>query len=301
LSRFSRRLIFLWVGFTIGKSILKANGSMMENKEQKVYIFLSIVLLIAIIGIVVFMILPKYLPKTPDQIIQKIDFSTSDWIEDYVEKSVEVYGKDFYLNSAFTYNLRSNKMVLTYATQKTVEEVRDHYLELPGAEPSGRNDETSLNISAELEGGDLRIYNYYSSISRVIELELVLNPELADRIIPQLEEAYPASRLGTIIELDDLVTGDFYGGYVRYRYDDLDGFHYPDIPIFSRAYFYSGTEIDYQSVLEKLMEAYQDHQYDETQDTDYFRINGQNVSVSLFTTDRDETVVSISHQDNIQE
>ena len=274
---------------------------MMENREQKVYIILSIVLLIAIAAVVVFMILPRYLPKSPEQIIEKIDFSSSDWIEDYLEKSVGIYENDFYLNTAFTYNLRSNKMVLTYATQKTVEEVREHYLELPGAEPTGRNDEISLDISAALQDGHLRIYNYYSSISRVIEIEFVLNKEQADVIIQQLEEAYPTEKVEAFVELNDLLTGDLFGGYVRYRYDDLDDFNFPGVPIFSRAYLVEGTDIDYQVLTERLQGAYPDHRFDDTQGTHYYRIGGPILSVSMFTTDFDETVVSVSYQDIPQE
>ena len=51
----------------------------MENKNQKSYLILSILLLAAIIVIVGFVIVPRYLPKTPEQILEKIDFSGSAW------------------------------------------------------------------------------------------------------------------------------------------------------------------------------------------------------------------------------
>ncbi len=48
-------------------------------------------------------------------------------------------------------------MIVTYASQKSVEEARDHYSALPGAEQIGRNDETSLSIAADKNGQPFKI------------------------------------------------------------------------------------------------------------------------------------------------
>ena len=127
------------------------------------YKILSIILLLAIILMVVFVIIPKYTPGPTEQTAEKIDFSTSAWIENYVEDTIGLFGKDFYLNTAFSYNPRSNKMIVTYASQMSVEAARDHYSSLPGAEQIGRNDETSLSITAEKNGQPLR---YTTTIPR---------------------------------------------------------------------------------------------------------------------------------------
>ncbi len=68
----------------------------------------------------------------------------------------------------------------------------------------------------------LKLINYYSSISRVFELELVLDPEKAELVIAQLEGAFPAQELAQINEIQEIIKGDLFGGYVRYRYDELD-------------------------------------------------------------------------------
>jgi hypothetical protein len=273
----------------------------MENLNNNKYKFLSIALVVAIVGIIIFVIIPNFSPVTPDKIFEKIDFSNSAWIEQYMEKSVGLYENDFYHNSAFSYNIRSNKMIVTYVTQKSVEEVRDHYLSLPGAELTGRNDETSLNVTAEVNGEALRIYNYYSSVSRVIELELTLDASLAEQVISQLETAFQAEEIVKISEIDDLASGEIFGGYVRYRYDDFDDFSHPYIPIFSRAYLYDGSEEDFNRTIDILNETYSSYQYDETQNTNYYRINGQIVSISFFVTDSNEKVVSISLQKETDE
>jgi len=125
----------------------------MEKKENQFKI-LAILLVIAIISIIGLVIVPKYLQQTQEETVEIIDFSSSSWIENIMEDQVSFFEKDFFLNSAFSYNPRSNRILVTYATQKSVSEVRDHYLALPGAEQTGRNDETSLNITAQIEGQD---------------------------------------------------------------------------------------------------------------------------------------------------
>lgn len=204
----------------------------METAENK-YKILSIALVIAIIATITFAIVPKYLPKTPEKSLEKIDFSNSAWIEGYLEKSVDLFGKDFYVGTAFSYNIRSNKMIATYASLNSIEEARDHYLTLPEAELSGRNDGSSLNITANIDGQDLRVYNYYSSISRVFELELILDESRADTVIGQLEMAFPADAVTQIDGIEELIAGKSFGGYVRYDYDQFDGFTHPYLPIFS--------------------------------------------------------------------
>jgi predicted DNA-binding protein (MmcQ/YjbR family) len=255
------------------------------------------VLIVGIVVLVVDVIIPKYTPRTPERLIQEIDFSNPRWIEEYVEMSVGTFGKDFYVNSAFTYNVRSNKMVVTYASQNSVEEARDYFLELPGAELTGRNDETSLNVAARINDQELRVYNYYSSVSRVFELELTLPPDHSQQVVNQLELAFPAELMMGIPEIQDILQAEVFGGYVRYRYDQLDEFYYPDLPIFSRAYFFSGTETDFEGMVEDLVAAYPDYRYDETQDLHHFKVDGRIISLGDFLTDAGDNVVSISFQE----
>ncbi len=267
----------------------------MEKKENQFKI-LAILLVIAIISIIGLVIVPKYFQKTPEETVEIIDFSSSIWIENIMEDQVGFFEKDFFLNSAFSYNPRSNRMIVTYATQKSVSEVRDHYLALAGAEQAGRNDETSLNITAQIEDQDLRIYNYYSPISRVIELGLTLDSVSAEQIILQLEDEFPAQELEKIDDIQEFMAGDIFGGYVRYRYDELDEYTYPYIPIFSRAYIHSGVEEDFDSAITALNKEYSNYKYDQTQNTYYYKINNQIISINHFVTDLNEQIVSLSIQ-----
>jgi hypothetical protein len=247
----------------------------LDKKDDRKYSIISIFLFAGIVAILIFVIIPKYSPLTPDRIVEKIDFSKSGWIEQYVDKSVGIFGMDFYQNTAFSYTPVSNKMVVTYASQKSVEEARNFYLALPGAQQSGRNDETSLNVTAEKDGQILQVYNYYSPISRVFELELTLDEIHAAKVI---------------------VSGELFGGYVRYRYDDLDDFSYPNIPIFSRGFMYAGTEAAFNETINAMNNAYPVNKVDTTQATYYYQINGYIVSVSNFVTDSNDNIVSIGIQ-----
>jgi hypothetical protein len=268
----------------------------LDKKNNKYYLLISIVLLAAIAALVVFVIIPKYSPVTPNKILNKINFSNPTWIEQYVDKIVGIYGKDFYQSTAFSYTPTSSKMVVTYASQKIVQEARDYYLTLPQAKQSGRNDETSLNVSAEIDDQPLEVYNYFSPIARVIELKLDLNQTNADKVIQQLEKAFPEDELINIPEIEDILKGEFFGGYVRYQYDNLDSYTYPNIPIFSRAYIYDGTEDDFNKIINTMNEKYPTNKYDETQDTYYYQINGYIVSLSNFVTDTNENVISVGIQ-----
>lgn len=254
-------------------------------------------LVVAIVAVFIFEIVPNYFPMIQGSSLEKIDFAESTWIEHYVEENVGLFGKDFYINSAFSYNLRSNKIVVTYASQNTVEEAREYYLSLPGAELSGRNDETSLNVTAEIDGHELRVYNYYSSISRVFEIETTLDESKAEQVIRQLEMAFPAEKVAQIAGLEDLVTGDVFGGYVRYNYDSFSGFAHPYVPIFSRAYLYDGSEKDFNELIDALDAAYPENTYDDTQKANYYKIDGQIISLVYLTTDSNENIVSISIQE----
>jgi hypothetical protein len=187
-------------------------------------------------------------------------------------------------------------MVVSYASGKSVEEARNYYLTLPGARETGRNDGTNLNITAEIDGQVVHAYNYYSAIARVFKLELTLDAVKADIVINQLEKSFPVEELANISRIEDFISGETFGGYVRYRYDNLDEFNYPNIPIFSRAYVYNGTVEDFNRVVNELNEAYPTNKFDETQNTHYYQINEYIVSLSFLVTDANEKIVSVGIQ-----
>jgi hypothetical protein len=127
-------------------------------------------------------------------------------------------------------------------------------------------------------------------------LELTLNPTSAEQVSSQLDQAFPAEELAEISGIEGFVSGKFFGGYVRYQYDNLDNFSHPYIPIYSRAYLYDGSEDEFNSAINNLNQEYPGYRYDETQNTHYYKINGQIVAISFFVTDSNEKVISIGLQ-----
>jgi hypothetical protein len=76
----------------------------------------------------------------------------------------------------------------------------------------------------------------------------------------------------------------------------LDEYAYPNIPIFSRAYIYEGSEEDFNGTINELNVAYPTNKFDETQNTHYYQINGNIVSLSSFMTDANENIITVGIQ-----
>jgi hypothetical protein len=130
----------------------------------------------------------------------------------------------------------------------------------------------------------------------VFELVLTLDDVSAENIIGQLGAAFPAAELARIEGIEDLVAGEVFGGYVRYEYDQFDGFAHPDVPIFSRAYYYEGSSEDFERIIDSLNGLYPEHRYDDSQNANYYRIDGQIVSFGFLETDSEERIVTVSIQ-----
>jgi len=110
-----------------------------------------------------------------------------------------------------------------------------------------------------------------------------------------LGDEFPAQKLEKIDDIQEFMVGDIFGGYVRYRYDELDEYTYPHIPIFSQAYLFPGLE-EFESAITALNKEYSNYKYDQTQNTYYYKINNQIISINQFVTDLNEQVVSLSIQ-----
>lgn len=153
-----------------------------------------------------------------------------------------------------------------------------------------------MNITADVNGQNVKVNNYFSAVARVFELDLDLSETDAEKVISQLDKAFPVEVLTNIPEIQDIVSGKAYGGYVRYQYDNLDEYTFANIPIFSRAYIYDGTKENFAQTINALNEAYPMNKYDETQGTYYYQINGYIVTLSNFVTNSNENVVSVGIQ-----
>lgn len=228
--------------------------------------------------------------------LEGIDFSSSAWLDAYMEEALPAYGRDFTQSAAFSYSGGAGKFVLLYASEAGVEEIRDHYKTSHAAREQGRNDGTALDLALELEGGTARIVNYFSPVSRVVEQELRPEPELVQRVREQLEAAYPQAAAEAALEGTGLTDGQVYGGYVRYTYDALDPYFDQGAPIFSRAYVDSGEEGDYQAALDLLKGRFARSSYVEAENATYFQLEEGVLSLSRFENGEQKQIVTVNLQ-----
>lgn len=228
--------------------------------------------------------------------LSEIDISTSAWLDAYMEQTLSAYGRDFTQSAAFSYSGEEGKFVLLYATKAGVGELRDYYVAEYAAQESGRNDDTALDLTVELEEATARIVNYYSPVSRVVEQELRPAAALVGRVREQVEAAFPQTAAEQALEGTGLLDGQVYGGYVRYTYDDLDPYFEQGAPIFSRAFLDPLGERGYQAALEGLRDRYPQHSYVEAENATYFQMEQGVLSLSRFTNGEQKEIVSISLQ-----
>ena len=220
---------------------------------------------------------------------KRTDVTSSAWLDGYFAKVLPAYAMDFPLSSAFSYRESGGKAVLLYATTATVEDIRAYYISEYAAAEDGRNDDTALALSVPLKEGTARVVNYYSPVSRVVELELTLTAEEAQRLAAPVEEAFPNAELSALIAPTGLATEGSTGSYVRYTYDELSPYYHQNTPIFSRAVGGDAAALD--AALAELSSRYAQTAADEAGTTHYVQtehgvlslspVDGERVSVSL--------------------
>lgn len=209
------------------------------------------------------------------------DLSSSAWLDSYMEKVAAPYKRDFTQSSAFSYQTAGEgKLVLLYASMATVEETRTHYKETRAAAEQGRNDDTALDLLMATDGGDLRLINYFSAVSRIFELELRPDAEKVAELAALAAEAFPEEMVQIALAGTDLAAGAVQGGYVRYLYDDFDPYFRQGAPIHSRAWTYGGGEAGLLAAVETLKGTYPEYSHDKTQNAHYFRLPGGVISLS---------------------
>jgi hypothetical protein len=59
---------------------------------------------------------------------------------------------------------------------------------------------------------------------------------------------------------------------------------------------YDGTQEDFDRIIAELNKTYPTNKFDETQNTYYYQINGNIVSLSSFVTDASENIVTVGIQ-----
>jgi hypothetical protein len=179
---------------------------------------------------------------TEESIARNLDFSDPRWVDTLLELSLVPFQKDFSVYSAFSYTNGKNTLTQIYATRAKLDDIRSHYKELlNNSRLSEKNSEGVLELSGEIKERKVLIMNYFSEVSNLIQVEMEMSGEYAGMIRRKLTEAFPAKALAAVPEIAAFASGESNEGYVMYNHDTFARDVYPGIPLFSRAYSFSGS------------------------------------------------------------
>ena len=199
---------------------------------------------------------------TERSIARRLDLADPFWPERLLETALPSYEKDFAVYSAFTYSGGKCTLTLVYAAGAKLEEIRAHYadlLENPLLPES--NGPGVLELSCRRQGRKVRVQNYFSEVSSLIQVDLELSGENAVLIRDKVDRAFPEEALRAVPEIAAFAAGDSgegREGYVMYSYDTLASNLYAHVPFFSRAYVFGGSLEELREKITALGERFND-------------------------------------------
>jgi hypothetical protein len=197
--------------------------------------------------------------STPSEkrIARDLDFNDSHWAEELMELNLPSYQKDFSIYSAFSYTGVFCNLTLVYASRAKLDDIRSHYRALlENPESSGRNDGGVLNLRGKIRGRDVTIGNYFSEVSNLIQVNMEMTGEYALVIREKIVAAFPENALVVVPEIAAFASGESIEGYVMYDYNDYASDIYANVPLFSRAYVFDGTQEELREKINSLGQRY---------------------------------------------
>lgn len=228
----------------------------------------------------------------------RTDISNSRWLDQLMKDKTDLYGMDFIESAGFSMQPAGGKIVVLYASEKPVSDVRDYYKKQRNAIENGRNDETALNLEMDTDAGRAKLVNYYSGVCQVYEMTLYLKKDIAARYGDCLEKSIPEQSIRKALSGTELGTGKKYGEYVRYLYDDMDEYLKKDEPIYGCAFEFDKEEASFESELQKMKTSFSHNSYDKDQKTTYLQLENGVMGISLQDITGGGRTVSISIQEH---
>jgi hypothetical protein len=213
-------------------------------------------------------------------------------------EKTDLYGMDFIESAGFSVQPAGGKIVMLYASEKPVSEVRDYYKKQRNAIENGRNDDTALNLEMDTDAGRAKLVNYYSGVCQVYEMTLYLNKDMADRYGNLLEKSIPEQSIRKALKGTELGTGKKYGEYVRYLYDDMDEYFKKDKPIFGCAFRFGEDEASFQRELLEMKTNFPQNSYDKDQKTTYLQLENGIMGISFQDGIGSGKTISVSIQEH---
>ena len=194
---------------------------------------------------------------TEKKIARNLDLKDSQWLDTLMEISLPSYKKDFSLYSAFSNSNGKNTVTQVYATRAELDDVRTHYTGLlDNPHLPEKNDVGVLEISGLLKDRKVKVVNYFSEVSNLIQVEMEISGEYADVIWRKVTDAFPLQALDAPPEIAVFAAGESTEAYVMYNHDPYATDVYANIPLFSRAYVFAGTIEELEEKINALGERF---------------------------------------------
>ena len=190
---------------------------------------------------------------TEPHIARNLDFADPCWVEQLAELNVASYKKDFSIYTAFFYTDSECSITQVYATRTELDAIRAYYLEaLDNAREQGRNTVGRLGVSGTVKGRKVDVENYFSEVTNLVRVDIEMNGEYAEQIRQKIIASFPQPAIDAAPEIAALAAGKSRDGYVLYSSNAFALDSYADVPVFSRAYAYEGTEAELRARIDTL-------------------------------------------------
>ncbi|MDR2662796.1 MAG: hypothetical protein LBC31_07355 [Treponema sp.] len=196
---------------------------------------------------------------TEKKIAKNLDLKDPLWVESLAELILPPCEKDFSIYGAFSYAGERSGVTQVYATMAAVDDIRLHYLGLlenPLAPDT--NDVGVLELSGLVKGRRVRVVNYFSEVSNLIQVDIEMTGEYADTIRRKVIDSFPEEAVAAAPPIGAFASGATTEGYVMYDYNTLASDVYANVPLFSRAYAFAGTPGELREKINALKDHYGD-------------------------------------------
>ncbi|MDR1308194.1 MAG: hypothetical protein LBK74_11550 [Treponema sp.] len=146
-----------------------------------------------------------------------------------------------------------------YATMAAVDDIRLHYLGLlENSLLPDNNGVGVLELSGVVKGRKVRVVNYFSEVSNLIQVDIEMTGEYADTIRRKVIDSFPEEAIAAAPPIAAFASGGAAEGYVMYDYNTFASDVYANAPLFSRAYPFAGTAEELREKINALKDHYTD-------------------------------------------
>jgi hypothetical protein len=196
---------------------------------------------------------------TESRIARNLDLADPLWVEQLAELNVPSYKKDFSIYTAFSYTGADCSVTLVYATRAELDDIRSYYLELlDDAREQGRNTVGRLEVGGTVKGRRVEVENYFSEVTNLVRVDIEMDGEYAEQIRQTIIASFPQPAIDAAPEIAAFAAGQSRDGYVLYSSNAFALDSYADVPAFSRAYAYEGTEAELRTRIDTLAGRFSD-------------------------------------------